>query len=66
MLMGRGGNEARPVVGCSQGSTGKSSIRRNFLEALPNLLSLPVCSLENSQLHRNYLRKSNLQRFLPH
>lgn len=69
MLMGQGGNEAGPVVGSYQGSMGKEQDQGKleiFLEALHNLLPLPVCSLENSQSHRNYLRKSNLKRFLPH
>lgn len=51
MLMGQGGNEARPVLGCYQGSMGKEQDQGEpgiFLEALHNLLPLPVCSLENS------------------
>lgn len=43
--MGQGGNEARPVVGCYQGSMGKKQHQgelRIFLEALHNLLSARV------------------------
>lgn len=56
MLMGQGGHEARPVLGCYQGSLGKEQDQGEpgiLLEALHSLLSLPVCSLENSYLHRN-------------
>lgn len=35
MLMGRGGNEARPVVGCSQGSTGKKQHQEELSGSSP-------------------------------
>lgn len=68
MFMGQKENEASPVLGYYQGSMGKEQDQEElgiFLKVPHNLLSLPVYALENSQLHRNDLMKSNLKRFLP-